>query len=119
VFDQADSYEWIISPAIATEYLDVLRRPELVRKYHAVGTRDLRTVLDQIATATVVEPAVVPAVCRDPQDDKFLAAAQAGGAAFIVSEDRDLLDLNSYEGISIITAEACLRVLEEQDRAGS
>jgi predicted nucleic acid-binding protein len=53
-----------------------------------------------------------PAVCRDPEDDKFLAAARVGSARFIVTEDMDLLDLGSYEGIQILRAEAFLLVLE-------
>jgi uncharacterized protein len=69
-------------------------------------------MLELIATAVVVQPAAVPAVCRDPEDDKFLAAARAGSARFIVTEDRALLDLGRYEGIQIVRAEAFLLVLE-------
>ena len=94
------------------EYLDVLSRPQLVRKYRTVATCDLDTILDQLATATVVDPLDTPAICRDPADDKFLAAAQAGGARFIVSEDLDLLDLGSYGKTTIVSAEAFLRILD-------
>jgi predicted nucleic acid-binding protein len=41
--------------------------------------------------------------CRDPKDDKFLALAAAGTAACIVSGDGDLLALNPFRGIPIIT----------------
>jgi uncharacterized protein len=112
VFAQAGSYEWVVSPAIVDEYLDVLRRPELIRKYREVPSRNLPWVLAQIATAKMVEPDETPSVCRDPEDDKFLAAALAGGATYIVSEDRDLLDLGSYEGVTILSAAAFLAVLE-------
>jgi len=94
------------------EYLDVLSRPQLVRKYRTVATRDLDTILDQLATATVVDPLDTPAVCRDPGDDKFLAAANSGGARFIVTEDADLLDIGIYEETAIISAEAFLRMLD-------
>lgn len=112
VFAQADSYNWVVSPAIVNEFLEVLRRPELVRKYREVPSRNLPWVLAQIATAKMVEPDEIPRVCRDPGDDKFLAAALAGNAAYIVSEDRDLLDLMEYEGITILSAEAFLKVLQ-------
>lgn len=114
IFDFAGRYRWLVSPAVADEYVDVLNRPELVRKYRTVATRDLDTVLGNLATALVVEPSATPAVCRDPEDDKLLAAALAGTAQFIVSEDLDLLDLGSYEGIQIATAAAFLRTLEAQ-----
>jgi putative PIN family toxin of toxin-antitoxin system len=112
VFDQATNYRWVVSPAIVAEYLDVLSRPQLVRKYRTVATRDLDTILDQLATATVVDPLHTPAVCRDPEDDKFLAAAKSGGARFIVTEDADLLDMGIYEKTTIISAEAFLRILD-------
>ena len=42
-------------------------------------------------------------VCRDPNDDKFLEVAVSGGAEFIVTGDRDLLTLDPFEDISIVT----------------
>ncbi len=115
IFDRSDAYTWVVSPGIVAEYLEVIRRPRLVRKYRTVETRDLQTILIRIATATLVHPTHTPAVCRDHEDDKFLAAALAGNARFIVSEDKDLLDLGSYEGIQIVTAGAFLRVLETDE----
>lgn len=112
VFDYAGAYLTIVSPPIVAEYLAVLWRPELQRKYRGGAGRDPHAILDVIARATTVEPVETPAVCRDPEDDKFLAAAEIGSARFIVTEDRDLLDLGSYEGIQIVSAAAFLRILE-------
>ena len=44
--------------------------------------------------------------CRDPDDDKFLDVAINGRADVIVSGDRDLLDLNPFRGIAILTPAA-------------
>ncbi len=41
-------------------------------------------------------------VCRDPDDDKFLACAAAARVKRIVSGDKDLLVLSGYQGIEII-----------------
>jgi uncharacterized protein len=112
LFDHLASYELIVSSDIVVEYLRVVNRPELVQKYHQVETRDLPAILEIIGKATLVQPVDTPVVCRDPEDDKFLAAAKAGSAQFIVTEDMDLLDLGSYEGIQIVRAEAFLLVLE-------
>ena len=41
---------------------------------------------------------------RDPDDDKFLEVAVNGEANALVTGDADLLALDPFEGISIITA---------------
>jgi putative PIN family toxin of toxin-antitoxin system len=45
----------------------------------------------------------VPAYSRDPKDDKFVACALAARAAYLITEDRDLLALGGVEGIQILT----------------
>ena len=45
---------------------------------------------------------------RDPKDDKFLEAAVNGRADVIVTGDKDLLDLNPFRGIAIVTPAAYL-----------
>jgi uncharacterized protein len=42
------------------------------------------------------------AICRDPDDDKFLSCAVSANATWIVSGDKDLLTLNEVEGIPIV-----------------
>jgi predicted nucleic acid-binding protein len=49
-------------------------------------------------------------VLRDPKDDKFLALAKTGNAILIVSGDKDLLDLHTWEDIPIITARQFLEL---------
>jgi putative PIN family toxin of toxin-antitoxin system len=49
--------------------------------------------------------------CRDPDDDKFLELAIKANAGILVSGDRDLTDLGSIEGISIITPAECLKLI--------
>ncbi|MBA2596949.1 MAG: putative toxin-antitoxin system toxin component, PIN family [Chloroflexia bacterium] len=112
LFDRTGAYEWVVCPEIVAEYLDVIRRSNLAEKFRTIAGRDLDAVLDRIGTATLVFPTQIPAVCRDPADDKFLAAAMTGSAQFIVSEDMDLLDLGSYEGIAIVTSSRFLPTLQ-------
>lgn len=50
------------------------------------------------------EPVPLPAVvCRDADDDWVLATAVAGDAAMIVSGDADLLTVERYAGIRILS----------------
>ncbi len=45
---------------------------------------------------------------RDPKDDKFPEAAVNGRTDVIVTGDKDLLDLNPFRGIAIVTPAAYL-----------
>lgn len=53
----------------------------------------------------------LPVICRDPNDDMVLACAVAAGAAYLVTRDKDLLVLQHYEGIAMVTPEAFLALL--------
>lgn len=46
-------------------------------------------------------PPLTVQVCRDSDDDLVLATAVAGGCACIVTGDKDLLVLGSYDTIQI------------------
>jgi predicted nucleic acid-binding protein len=48
------------------------------------------------------------------KDDKFLATAYTAKADYLVTEDNDLLVLEEYKGIKIITAENFLEILERR-----
>lgn len=49
--------------------------------------------------------------CRDPKDDKILELALNGGAEYIVSGDKDLLVLNPFRDVKIVTVEEFLRAV--------
>jgi len=64
------------------------------------------------AMADIVLPADVPeGSIRDPKDRIILACAIGGQADFMVSGDKDLTDLNVYEGIPILTPAQFLALL--------
>jgi putative PIN family toxin of toxin-antitoxin system len=54
-------------------------------------------------------------VCRDVDDDKFLALAVTGQADAIISGDGDLLELVTHEGIPILTPAQLLQRLRESE----
>ena len=66
--------------------------------------------------ATVVRPDDrVQVVLDDPDDDRVLEAAAAGRADVIVSGDRHLLRLRSWQGVPIEKAAAFVKRLDEPD----
>jgi uncharacterized protein len=48
--------------------------------------------------------------CRDPRDDKFLHAALNGEAEAIVTGDQDLLVLDPFHGVRILSPAAFLAI---------
>lgn len=64
-----------------------------------------RTILiPLIRTMEIIEPSSHIEICRDPDDDKFLECAKDSHALYIVSGDKDLLVVEKYENIQIVTA---------------
>ncbi len=52
------------------------------------------------------------AVKRDPSDNKFVECAVDGNCQFIVSNDKDLLDLGGYQQIQMFKIGQFLSILE-------
>jgi putative PIN family toxin of toxin-antitoxin system len=83
------------------ELNEVLRRPKFNR--YLQEEERLLFLAAFIRDAEVVEVAERLAECRDPKDDKFLELAVNGKATCIVSGDDDLLVLNPFRGVAILT----------------
>ena len=114
VFEHAAQYRPIISPPIVAEMFEVIQRPRIVRKFRNVSQEDLETILSLTARAEVVEPEAIPAVSRDPKDDKFLATAVLADADYLVSEDQDLLVLGEHAGVTIVDAATFLGLIVDR-----
>jgi len=90
----------IFSPETHSELLEVLGRPYIAAK----SGRARKWLLGQIEKHTFFVRGLISAagICRDSKDDKFLACAVEGQAHYLVSSDKDLLDLGQYEGVCIL-----------------
>lgn len=100
------------SPALLEELADVLARPMAAQRLALIGITANAVLADYRTVVEMVEPAIVPRVVRDADDDQVIAAALAARADFIVSGDDDLLAIGSYQGIRILTAAEALRRIE-------
>lgn len=102
----------ITNPTLLAELTDVIGRA----KFEAILTRthtSREQALAQVRQlAEVIDPPPLKRrVWRDPDDDAVLALALASTADWIVSGDDDLLVLQTFEGIAIITPiQALLRI---------
>lgn len=114
VFTHDPQYRLFLSQPVILEILDVLRRPELTRKFRSLRGMDVARIIEILGQAEIVEVPVIPVVSRDEKDDKFLATARAAGADYLITEDEDLLVIGEYEGVRIIDAAMFLKILGEQ-----
>ncbi len=105
LFDLSDRYVIVLSPDIVKEIVSVLYRPALRERFPQMAEPpQLNRALGLFEQAEIVEPMEEIAVCRDPADDKFFACAVAGRADYIVTEDKDILDVGEYRGVRPIRA---------------
>lgn len=111
IFEHADRYTIVFSTQTAQELLEVIRRPELTRKYKRLSGLDFEKIIDILSSAEAVEIDSIPSVVRDPNDDIFVATAIAGRADYIVSEDKDLLSLGNSIGVQVIDTESFLALI--------
>lgn len=94
------------SEATERELLAVLHRPRLATKLAPSFLPGIRRILDSAEAVQIVEPI---AMCRDPDDDKFVELAINGHADLIVSGDGDLLALDEVRGIPIVPPAVFMR----------
>ena len=93
--------EICLSKAVEREYREVFARPKFT-KYLTPGR--VERILGVIGSgARQVEPTVPVTDCRDAKDNKYLELALEAGADITVSSDDDLLVLNPWRGIAVIT----------------
>ena len=60
-------------------------------------------IVNLVRMGEFIEPKTEITACRDPKDNKFLELAIAGNVECIVTGDKDLLELNPFRNIQIIT----------------
>ena len=91
----------LVSVPVLLELADVLNR-EKFDKYVTHDER-MRFMVSFLKVAEMVEISGIIIACRDPKDDKLLELAVSGDADFLVTGDKDLLVLNPFRGVEIIT----------------
>jgi putative PIN family toxin of toxin-antitoxin system len=107
---RAGDFTLLSSPATRSELAAVLRRPA-IRKLAAAPLDELGSGLERFSEH-VPGRLTLSGACRDPKDEVFLACALEGGAHYLVSSDRDLLDMRRYEGVAIVNPGQFLVALE-------
>ena len=92
------SLEAYATKEILDEYRDTI--DYLLEKYSGKTTLDLSMIIKLFHTIkrkTHIE------LCRDPDDDKFIECAVDGKCYYIISGDKDLLEISRYKNIQVVT----------------
>ena len=107
---RAGTFTLLSSPATRAELADVLARPAI----RQLATAPLDELLRGLKRFSEHVPGVLhlSGACRDPKDEKFLACAVEGGAHYLISSDRDLLDMRRYRDVAIVNPGQFLLALE-------
>ena len=97
-----------VGKEIIEEYEEIVE--EMIDRKQGHIRRDVLAPF--IAGLELIAPKTKVEVSRDPDDDKFIGCALDAKALYIVSGDKDLLDIGRYENVEMITAaEFCSRYL--------
>jgi len=89
------------SESTLTELREVLNRRKF-DKYLQIEERQ-KFLIKFVDTSQRILIQETISICRDAKDNKFLELAVNGDAKFIITGDQDLLILNPFRGIKIIT----------------
>lgn len=97
----------LFSAETFNELAETLLKPKFTE---FIELRVIKNFLNNLRKIGVfVDPNITTTACRDPKDNKFLELAFSGNADLIISGDNDLLVLNPFRGIPIITAAEFLK----------
>ena len=99
-------YEVCVSSATLAEFEKVLMRPKFDRyleQKERLAFYELYRTHARLRPLTEIEERALGKVCRDKNDQKFLALALSCGANTLISSDADLLILQPWRSISILS----------------
>ena len=101
---EAREIQLILSEEIIKEYAEVLDYEEIKDKIRDKNLAMKHSVNKIISISTIIEPKTrLNVINDDPDDNKILECAIAGKVDCIVSNDRHLLKLKTFQNIPILT----------------
>ena len=104
----ARSVSGVATQEILDEYQETI--DYLLKKYKG---RELHfSAVPVYSSMEIISAKTRVAVCRDPDDDKFISCAIDGQCYYVVSGDKDLLTLKKYQHVKIVTVSEFLELLQ-------
>src|SRR5262245_61773017 len=124
-FVDEDQVTLCVSAEILAEVRDVLSRPKTQQRFPLLSQEWVETFVQNIESKALLlsEVPKVFTLERDPKDEPYLNLAIAAGAHYLVSRDRDLLDLmtdehfrRNYPDLTILDPVAFLQAIAQHEQ---
>jgi putative PIN family toxin of toxin-antitoxin system len=93
----------------------VATKPYLMAHNPQAEVDELLWLLRQAGEIIADEPVTLPAICRDPKDDYLLGYSAIAQVDYLVSGDRDLLELGAFQGVRIVSPADFVNLVEQRD----
>lgn len=91
----------VFSEELLEEFLTVIKRPKFRRFFSNEDTENLIETIQEFAEFVEVKNKV--SVCRDEKDNFLLSLLKDSKTDFLITGDKDLLDLENFESTKIVT----------------
>lgn len=91
----------IFSQELLDEFLEVAKRPKFRRFFSSSDIEEILETIEEYAEYIEVKAKIE--ICRDTKDNFLLSLSVDGNADFLLTGDKDLLDLNKFGETTIIT----------------
>lgn len=91
----------LFSQELLDEFLDVARRPKFRRFFSSNDIEEILGTIDEYADFVKVQTQIED--CRDPKDTFLLSLAIDGNADFLLTGDKDLLEMIKFGETAIVT----------------
>jgi putative PIN family toxin of toxin-antitoxin system len=112
-------FELHLSHEIIGETQTTLLEREHIRRRYRYTNDEVDAFCQLLSTSfsLVTDLPTVTGVVRDPNDDMVIATAVRAQASYIVTRDDDLLSLQTYENITIVTPEVFIAMVRGRSRS--
>lgn len=114
---QRGDFSVVLSEEILTEVNRALHQSYFLSRF---GEERIRAYLSLLRSTARVVPITVEVhgVATHPEDDLILATALSAQADYLVTGDRQLQNLESSQGVTILSPRAFLELLESESASG-
>lgn len=100
----------IFSEESLQEFLEVAQRPKLQKYFSEDDIDQLLGLFEHFGELIEVQSKVD--ICRDPKDNFLLALAKDSRADYLVTGDKDLLEIGVFEQTQILTFASFSNIME-------